>query len=62
MFEDRCNYPNYIDAIDDKHILIKAKHRCSYYLITKKAFSIVLLAIVNADYEFLYVYVGCNGK
>ena len=23
MFEDRQNYSNYIDAIDDKHILIK---------------------------------------
>jgi hypothetical protein len=30
---------------------------CNY----KECCSIVLMAIVKADYEFIYVYVGCNG-
>ena len=34
----------------------------SYYLNYKHYFSIVLLAIVDADYKFLLVDVGCNGR
>ena len=34
----------------------------SYYYNYKNSFSIVLLALVDADYKFLFVDVGCNGR
>ena len=34
----------------------------SYYFNYKSLFSIALLALVDADYKFLYVDVGCNGR
>ncbi len=34
----------------------------SYYFNYKHTFSIVLLAIVDADYKLLYVDIGCNGR
>ena len=34
----------------------------SYYYNYKHYHSIVLLALVDVDYKFLYVDVGCNGR
>ena len=34
----------------------------SYYFTYKGIFSIVLLGLVDADYKFIYVDIGCNGQ
>ncbi|XP_041982633.1 protein ANTAGONIST OF LIKE HETEROCHROMATIN PROTEIN 1-like [Aricia agestis] len=62
-YESRWHFPNCGGAIDGKHIRIrKPANSGSYYYNYKHYFSIVLMAIVNADYEFLYVDIGCNGR
>ncbi|XP_049543733.1 uncharacterized protein LOC125956164 [Anopheles darlingi] len=62
-FERRWNFPHCIGAIDGKHILIrKPPGSGSYYINYQKSFSVVLMAVVNADYEFIWIDVGTNGK
>ncbi|XP_011292455.2 uncharacterized protein LOC131803498 [Musca domestica] len=62
-FENQWNFINCIGAIDGKHVHIKKpKTSGSYYFNYKKTFSIVLLAVVNANYEFICVEVGANGR
>lgn len=58
-FEDRWNPPHCVGAIDGKHIrLLSPSFGGTYYYIYIQYFSIILLAIVDSAYKFLYVDVG----
>lgn len=56
-------FENCLGALDGKHIAIRQPPGSgSYYYNYKGFFSVVLFAIVNANYEFIYVSCGTNGR
>ncbi|KAJ8040151.1 hypothetical protein HOLleu_14369 [Holothuria leucospilota] len=61
QFASQWNFFN--TALDGKHIAIKCPPGVSHFIITTKfSFSTILLALVDADYKFLFVDVGSNGR
>lgn len=57
------NFPNCFAAADGKHIAItKPKLSGSTYWCYKQFYSIVLMALVDAYYRFIYVDIGCQGR
>ncbi|CAN7946532.1 unnamed protein product [Ixodes pacificus] len=62
-FEQRWEFPNCIGALDGKHIRITCPQESgSYYYNYKMYYSIVLMALVDADLKAIYVHAGVNGR
>jgi len=62
-FYNKWNFPNCIGSIDGKHIRVKCPNNSgSMYYNYKNFFSIVLLAIVDANYRFVLIDIGAYDK
>lgn len=62
-YEKRWNYVHCVGAVDGKHIVIqRPENTVSEFHNYKGTDSIVLMAVVDANYCFMYVNVGCQGR
>lgn len=62
-FEDMWNFPHCIGAVDGKHVVMSAPSNSgSTFYNYNGTHSIVLMAISDAQYKFVYVDVDCNGR
>ena len=62
-FKTKWNYPCCIGALDGKHVAIQqpADSGSEFYNY-KHFFRVLLLALVDANYKFIYVDVGVSGR
>jgi len=59
----KTNFPNCVGAVDGKHIrCINPIYSGTMFFNYKKYFSIVLMAVVDAEYSFISIDVGSYGK
>lgn len=61
QFQERANFPHCLGAVDGKHIEI-VNPVGSLYFNYKGYSSVVLMAVADADYQFLFADVGSYGK
>ena len=61
-FKARWNFPNCCGATDGKHCEIERPNSCSEFYNYKKTYRVILFALVDADYRFVFIDVGSNGR
>lgn len=62
-FETRWNFPHCLGAVDGKHVrIVPPTGSGSHFYNYKKFHSVVLMACANANYEFIWVESGSNGR
>ena len=60
---DKWQFSNCIGAMDGKHVLIKCPEGDGSTFFNYKGFySIVPLGLVDSDYEFIFIDVGCKRR
>ncbi|KAJ8349682.1 hypothetical protein SKAU_G00248120 [Synaphobranchus kaupii] len=62
-FDSAWQFPNCLGALDGKHVAIRPPSNSgAEFFNYKKYNSIVLMALVDSNYKFLYIDIGCNGR
>ncbi|KAM4053374.1 uncharacterized protein ACNLHF_006064 isoform 2-T2 [Anomaloglossus baeobatrachus] len=62
-FHDVANFPNCIGAVDGKHVRVQQPPRSgSVFFNYKKYFSVILMAVADAHYQFVAIDVGAYGS
>ncbi|XP_039882746.1 protein ANTAGONIST OF LIKE HETEROCHROMATIN PROTEIN 1-like [Simochromis diagramma] len=62
-FANKWQFPHCLGAIDGKHIFIQPSPKSgSMYFNYKSRFSIILMAVVDANYKFVYASAGTQGR
>ncbi|CAH1964555.1 unnamed protein product, partial [Acanthoscelides obtectus] len=62
-FETIANFPHCIGAVDGKHVRLTCPFRSgSMYFNYKDYYSVVLMAVADSKYRFVFVNVGSYGK
>nr|CAI5845426.1 unnamed protein product [Callosobruchus analis] len=62
-FDNRQQFPHCFGVMDGKHIVLQCPFSShSEYYNYKGSLSIVLMALVDSNYNFIYADVGCQGR
>lgn len=62
-FKNKWQFDHCLGALDGKHVVVQCPvDSGTQYFNYKGHYSIVLMALVDSNYSFLYVNVGCQGR